>query len=178
MKLLKGNKSGLTLIESLAVIGLAALVIAGALILFGTAQDQRRVTAETTNISNIMKRMEEVFSEDDITLITMSQMITAGVFTASMKVNGAGDEIYNSWNGSVIVTPQDFSTYDVEYQSVPVDEVCIDLVKATRKGGFDEISIGGTVEDITDINISDIIDRCSEETVGANYVTIIWSMTN
>ena len=52
MKLLKGNKSGLTLIESLAVIGLAALVIAGALILFGNAQDSRRVTAETTNISN------------------------------------------------------------------------------------------------------------------------------
>ena len=178
MKLLKGNKSGITLIEALAVIGLGALLIASGLILFGNAQDQNRIKNETTNLSNVLKRMEEVFSEDDITGITMAEMVTAGVFNDSMKINAAGDTVYNSWNGTVTVTPQDFATYDVVYTSVPVDEVCIDFVKATRKVGFDEITVGGNSDDITDITISNIINWCDEGTVGANYVDITWSMTN
>lgn len=179
MKLLKGNKSGITLIEALAVIGLGALLIAGGLILFGNAQDQNRIKNETTNISNVLKRMEEVFSEDDISGIDMDEMIIAGVFNDSMKINAAGDTVYNSWNGTVVITPQDVSTYDVTYTSVPVDEVCIDFIKSTRKVGFDTIQIGaGAAEDVTDITISDIIAGCSEAVVGANYVDIIWAMTN
>lgn len=179
MKLLKGNKSGLTLIESLAAIGLAALVIAGALILFGNAQDARRVTAETTNISNVLKRMEEVFLEDslvDPANIEMSEMIIAGVFNDSMKITG--DVVYNSWNGTVLITPQGPATYDVQYTNVPVDEVCVDLVRSTRKVGFDEIDVGGNSDDISNISISNIINWCDEATVGSNYVTITWSMTN
>lgn len=178
MKLLKGNKSGLTLIESLAVIGLAALVIAGALILFGNAQDQRRVTAETTNISNVLKRMEEVFNEDDLTTLDSDpeDFIRAGVFNDSMKV--IGTDVYHSWNGLATIQVNGPASYGLQYTSVPTGEPCIDLVRSTRKVGFDEISIGGTAEDITDISISDIITRCDEDTVGANYVDIVWSMTN
>lgn len=179
MKLLKGNKSGLTLIESLAVIGLAALVIAGALILFGNAQDSRRVTAETTNISNVLKRMEEVFAEDDLEgadVTNPDDFITAGVFNDSMKI--VGTQIFHSWNNEVQITVTGPASYDLTYLQIPADEPCIDLVRSTRKVGFDEISINGTVEDITDLSVSEIITRCSEASVGANYVDVIWSMTN
>lgn len=174
MKLLKGNKSGLTLIESLAVIGLAALVIAGALILFGNAQDARRVTAETTNISNVLKRMEEVFGEDPLdTPITMEEMIIAGVFNASMKQTDS--TVTNSWSGAVTVTPTGISTYDLTYENVPTGEVCIDLIRGTRKIGFDRISsTGGLDEDVTDMTISQIIANCDDAT-GTNYVNITWS---
>tara|TARA_Y100000588_G_scaffold186797_1_gene200892 strand:- start:19909 stop:20445 length:537 start_codon:yes stop_codon:yes gene_type:complete len=174
MKLLKGNKSGLTLIESLAVIGLAALVIAGALILFGNAQDARRVTAETTNISNVLKRMEEVFGEDPLdTPITMEEMIIAGVFNASMKQTAS--TVTNSWSGDVTVTPTGISTYDLTYTNVPTGEVCIDLIRGTRKVGFDRISsTGGLDEDVTDMTISQIIANC-DDAGGTNYVNITWS---
>ena len=174
MKLLKGNKSGLTLIESLAVIGLAALVIAGALILFGNAQDARRVTAETTNISNVLKRMEEVFGEDPLdTPITMEEMIIAGVFNASMKQTDS--TVTNSWSGDVTVTPTGISTYDLTYTNVPTGEVCIDLIRGTRKIGFDRISsTGGLDEDVTDMTISQIIANC-DDAGGTNYVDITWS---
>lgn len=175
MKLLKGNKSGLTLIESLAVIGLAALVIAGALILFGNAQDARRVTAETTNISNVLKRMEEVFGEDplDDPIITMEEMIIAGVFNASMKQTV--DTVTNSWSGTVTVTPTGTSTYDLTYTNIPTGEVCIDLIRGTRKIGFDRISsTGGLDGDVTDMTISQIIANC-DDAGGTNYVNITWS---
>lgn len=174
MKLLKGNKSGLTLIESLAVIGLAALVIAGALILFGNAQDARRVTAEITNISNVLKRMEEVFGEDPLdTPITMEEMIVAGVFNASMKQTV--DTVTNSWSGDVTVTPTGISTYDLTYTNVPTGEVCIDLIRGTRKIGFDSISsTGGLDEDVTAMTISQIISNC-DDAGGTNYVNITWS---
>lgn len=176
MKLLKGNKSGLTLIESLAVIGLAALVIAGALILFGNAQDSRRVTAEITNISNVLKRMDEVFSEDDISGITMNEMIIAGVFAESMKKTDS--LVYNAWSGEVRVEPipGTVSSYNLVYENVPTGEVCIDLIRGTRKVGFDRISsTGGLDEDVTDMTISQIIANC-DESGGTNYVNINWSI--
>lgn len=177
MKLLKGNKSGLTLIESLAVIGLAALVIAGALILFGNAQDQRRVTAETTNISNVLKRMEEVFNEDDLSTIDRNpeDFIDAGVFNDSMKI--IGTDVYHSWNGLATIEVNGPASYGLKYTSVPTGEPCIDLVRATRKVGFDNISIDGNDEDVSDISISDIILRCDDSGTN-NYVEIVWSMTN
>ena len=176
MKLLKGNKSGLTLIESLAVIGLAALVIAGALILFGNAQDARRVTAETTNISNVLKRMEEVFGEDPLdTPITMGEMIIAGVFNSSMKIDEPNAIVYNSWSGEVTITPTGVSTYDLTYENVPTGEVCVDLIRGTRKIGFDRISsTGGLDEDVTGMTISQIIANC-DDAGGTNYVDITWS---
>ena len=177
MKLLKGNKSGLTLIESLAVIGLTALVIAGALILFGNAQDARRVTAETTNISNVLKRMEEVFGEDslDAPAITMGEMIIAGVFNSSMKIDEPSEIVYNSWSGTVTVTPTGTSTYDLTYTNVPTGEVCIDLIRGTRKIGFDSISsTGGLAGDVTAMTISQIIANC-DDAGGTNYVNITWS---
>ena len=172
MKLLQGKKSGITLIEALIVFAAAVGLIAGGLKLYKNLQNTTNIKDETTNISGIIKRMGEVFGEDDLTSITQAEMVQAGVFASGMKIIGA-DVVKNAWNGDVEITPNGTSAYSLEYTNVPTGDPCIDLAKATRKMGFDNMSIGGTDEDTTDITISDIISHCDDTT--NNYVVFIWS---
>lgn len=174
MSLLKGKKSGITLIEALIVFAAGVGLIAGGLKLYGNLQNTGNIKDETTNISAILKRMNEVFAEDDITSLTMEEMVQAGVFK-NMKVIGA-DAVKNIWNGVVNIDPAAITgtgIYTLTYENVPTGDPCIDLAKATRKMGFDTMSIDGTSEDVSDITINDIISLC-ENTSTANYVEFQW----
>ena len=98
--------------------------------------------------------MEEVFAEDDLEggdVRNPEDFITAGVFNDSMKI--VGTRIFHSWNNEVQITVTGPASYDLTYLQIPADEPCIDLVRSTRKVGFDEISINGTVEDLSLIHI-------------------------
>ncbi len=85
-----------------------------------------------------------------------------------------GSDVYNAWNGEVSIAVTGPATYTLTYQNVPTGDPCIDLGKATRKMGFDSMSIDGNDEDVTDISINDIISHCDSSGTN-NYVEFIWT---
>jgi hypothetical protein len=175
MNLLKGKKSGITLIEALIVFAAGVGLIAGGLKLYGNLQNSTNVKNESTNISSIAKRMNELFSEDDLTDVTMpDDLVVGGVFPNGMKIKS--NIVTHAWNDVVEIAATGASAWKLTYKQVATGDSCIDLVTATRKMGFDQITINGAAYEASDITISNIIENC-DATGTVNYVDIVWEYT-
>jgi len=176
MNLLKGKKSGITIIEGLIVFAAAIALVATGLALYKNLQNSGNIKNETTNIASIIKRVTEVFGEDDMSSLVITDFINAGVYAPGTRI--ISDVVYHAWNGTIVITPTAEATWDLTYTRVPVGDACIDLVSNTRKIGFDNINISGgngaMDKDVTDIIPTDITSACSEDG-GNNEVTIVWS---
>ena len=173
MNLLKGKKSGITLIEALIVFAAGVGLIAGGLKLYGNLQNSTNVKNESTNISSIAKRMNELFSQDDLNDVAMpNDLVVGGVFPTGMKISST-NIVSHAWNGTVVVEATGSSAWKLTYFKVATGDSCIDLASATRQMGFDQITINAQAYEASDITISNIIKEC-DATGTANYVDIIW----
>ena len=176
MKLLQGKKSGITLIEALIVFAAGVGLIAAGLKLYSNLQNSGNIKDETTNISNIIKRMGEIFGEDDMTEVMTSPqtVIDAGVFAPGTKIIGA--DVFNKWNGRITLDDTGVSTWSLTYTRVPLGDACLDLVNNTKNVGFDRIQI--TSDSSIDLDVSDItstiLSAACADGGALNEATIVW----
>lgn len=181
MNLLKGKKSGITLIEALIVIALGIGLIAAGLVLFSSGQNTNKVKEETSNIGQIYTKLSSIYQSDSIpTSGLQADAVKAGVFGKSLRINATN--VFNSWEGAVTLTRVDDLRYTLTYANVPEGQPCVDLVNATRKSGFKRMSIQGApgmpVEVISGITQNEIITGCDNTASGVDVVEITWYNSN
>ncbi len=155
---------GASLLEGIAYLGVAAIVVLGAVSLltnaFSSAQTNRaaeEIISIRTAVKKLYMGQAASYGTGDFT----ASLITARVFPSTLAVNGTGASatITNSWNGEVTVTGNT-STFTLTYDNVPRD-ACINLVSGAS--GWTRINQGTneiTAFPATPANAADV---CSDD---------------
>ncbi|GAA4023197.1 type 4 pilus major pilin [Actimicrobium antarcticum] len=135
------QQRGASLLEGIAYLGIAAIVVLGAVSLltgaFSSAQSNR-VVEEVISIRTGVKKlyMGQASSYGAVSL--NANLISANVFPATLAV-GAGAAVTNTWGGTVTVTGAG-SAFTIAYTLVPTD-ACINIISGAS--GWTSIASGG-----------------------------------
>lgn len=121
------KQRGASLLEGIAYLGIAALVILGAVSLltgaFSSAQSNRaseELVSIRTNVKKLYMGQANSYTAGAMT----TALNTAGVFPTTLAANGAN--MTNSWGGNVTVTGAG-STFTITYTGVPQAD-CISML--------------------------------------------------
>jgi hypothetical protein len=127
---------GASLLEGIAYLGIAAIIILGAVSLlsnaFGSAHTNRsygELTSIRTGVKKLYMGQSAAFGMGELT----ETLIGAKVYPTSLFVSG--NTVKNSWNGKIVVTGAG-NTFTISYAAVPKD-VCVNMVS----GGNDWIAL-------------------------------------
>lgn len=133
------NQRGASLLEGIAYLGIAAIVILGAVSLlasaFGSAQSNQSIE-EVVSIRTAVKKLYsgQAYGAGDIT----GTLITARALPGSLRPNADNTAVTNSWSGAVtVVGAADGSTFAITYTLVPQD-VCVNMISGAT--GWSQIS--------------------------------------
>ena len=148
MKALSNNfnggsrQKGLTLIELMISLSIAAIVLAGIYAVYqGTTNDQS-TTTEIRSAQAIASKIRNIFpnGRNNYSGLSNQMVINAQGFPANM--NTSGTTVYNTWAGTVTVAANAAPGFDITYGSVP-KYACQPFV-AGAEVGFYAIKIGTT----------------------------------
>lgn len=172
-KLLKGNKSGLTLIEALAVIALGALVITGMILAFGDGQDSIKQNEAITEIADITKELQKTFANESSTGLDNSVAISAGMLPTSTRNNSneATGVIKSKLDGEYVIagSSTDGNDFSLTANGLDTTEKCLTAYQAGRSIGYDRIDINGTENNTPDWTLTTATTACN----GASPATVI-----
>lgn len=137
------KQAGLTLIEAIAFLGILALVVVGALSLYGTASSSQSSTAHISELQALKTATQQLWAgQGGYGSVSLNDtLIAAKRVPTSLPVSGS--TITNAWSGAVTVTGVT-STFTVDTTLVPKD-VCVTLMTAGGSG-WKSVKVGaGTV---------------------------------
>ncbi|KAB0632285.1 pilus assembly protein [Burkholderia stagnalis] len=162
------KERGASLLESIAYLGVAAIVIVGAIALLGSAfssANTNRLAEELNAIQTGTKKlyMGQVNNYGNGADLN-ANLVAARVFPSTLPVNGA--VVSNAWGGNVAVTGQG-QTFTVAYTNVPRD-ICINTL--TAGGNWRTVAIGQNGRAIPyPVSPTDATAACADNT------TITWT---
>ena len=125
------RQRGASLLEGIAYLGIAAIIILGAVALLSSAfsgANTNRGYEEITSIRTGVKRLYMGQSASYGTGSLNETLIIAKVFPTSLAINGTS--VKNTWNGEIDVTGVN-NNFTISYPSVP-KEVCINMVSGSN----------------------------------------------
>jgi hypothetical protein len=138
---------GATLLEAIAYLGVAAIVIIGAISLLNGAfssassnQTAEQITAIQTGIKKLYMGQTNGYNN-----LSTSVAISAGVVPTTLVISTANNTVTNSWGGGVKINGTGAGTFTIEFDAVPKD-VCINAVSAG--GTWAAVSVGGNAQTV------------------------------
>jgi len=145
MKSVKVNmqsQRGASLLESIAFLGIAAIIILGAVaLLLGSfsSANTNRTQQEVTSIRNGVKKLFMGQSASYGTGSLNATLVNSKVFPTTLAVD-TSNNVFNAWNGAVNVDGAT-ANFTIGYANVPKD-VCINL--AAANGDWLALEVNGT----------------------------------
>ena len=137
------SQLGLTLIETLVSLAIFALVVGGALALFGSASSSQTTTQMTSDLSAIRAATKSLFfGQGGYGAVSLNEVLINGKKVPStMPITGVAPArvINHSQNGTVTVTGGN-TQFTVALTNVSTD-VCIGIASAN---GWSSLQIGAT----------------------------------
>lgn len=178
-KLNRKSNKGMSLVELLLVVGLAAIILAGMFVAYNKVQSTNAANTEATNISTLRAGIKNLYgASSNYAGVTPTVLLSARVVPDSMRT-ATGTTINNTFGGTVAVVPSTFAgnannSFAITYPNVPVD-VCAKLVVAVSQS-FNLVTVNGTPVKNTstatgnDINIATLATSCATNNAGATLV--------
>ena len=168
----KGRRKGLTLIESLVVVGILLGIVAVALTLYGTVKNRLDVKNESENISIIYSQIKDLYSDEGTKDLTNTVAVQLGVIPKKMNVNSDGKTVYNTWGGKVDVKGNGDNGFILTYPKVPSGSVCVDLIRNQRKVGWDKYGVGSSANtQFSGLSNKDLTVSCAST---KDYVDVVF----
>ncbi|MFZ6774452.1 type 4 pilus major pilin [Undibacterium sp. SXout7W] len=169
------RQRGASLLEGIAYLAVAALVILGAVSLltsaFSSAQSNRaseEVVSIRTGVRKLYTGQSNSYGTVDIT----ANLNTARIFPTTLTANTAGTTttMNNSWGGAVTVTGSGGgSTFTIAYTLVPQD-ACINMISGAS--GWTQINVGGANAITTfPATPADANTACATATNNINFIS-------
>ncbi|WP_431824389.1 type 4 pilus major pilin [Burkholderia sp. F1] len=161
------KQRGASLLESIAYLGVAAIVIVGAIALLGSAfssANTNRLAEELNAIQTGTKKlyMGQVNNYGSESL--NSNLVAAKVFPGTLPTDSK-DAVSNAWGGSVSVKGSG-QTFTVTYTKVPRD-VCINTL--TAGGNWQSAKVGNTSEVKYPVSPTEATKACTDD------ATVTWT---
>lgn len=168
---LNNNQKGLTLIESLVVVGILLGIVAVALTLYGTVRDRLNVKNESENASLIYSQVVDLYSDEATSGLTnMAAAVDAGIIPKKMSI--IGKIVTDSWGGVVALEGDGTTGFTLTYPRVPSGDVCVSFVKNQKKVGWDQASANAKKLVYSTAKNSDIASACTNT---ADYIPVTFT---
>ena len=140
------RERGASLLEGIAYLGIAAIVVLGAVSLLTNAFGSAKANQTTEELTALRTAVRKLYAGQPYTNGTLqTALITANAIPNTLVQDGAGG-ITNTWAGAVTLTGASASTFTIAYAGVPKD-VCVAVVSGAN--GWARISNGTAAQDIT-----------------------------
>lgn len=158
--LMNKKEKGLTLIESLVVVGILLGIVAIALTLYGTVMNRLNVKNESENISFMFAQVTDLFSEEGTDDLNNELALQAGIIPKKMRVvNGT---VYNAWDGKLTIEQGNgANSFEIKTEKVPSGDVCVNLVRNQRKVGWDSYEVGTQGEAYSEMKTTSVSKNCN-----------------
>lgn len=181
MKSLNFNRNtakGFSLIELLLVLGVLAILLVAAFVVYPQVRDRNQANAEVSNLTTIKANINNLYAARGGNYAGLSNevAVNARVFPQNMVVGDAtdADAVQASWGGTVTVdegtTPREFT---ISYTNVP-DGVCLGLVSGAA-GNFTDIAVGtgssGIIDGDGQFDPGAAASACAAEATGGRTIT-------
>lgn len=174
---INNNQKGLTLIESLVVVGILLGIVAVALTLYGTVRDRLNVKNESENASLIYSQVVDLYSDEATGgsdgLKNMAAAVDAGIIPKKMSI--IGQKVTDSWGGVVELKGVGTTGFELTFPRVPSGDVCVNFVKNQKKVGWDTYSVEGSPKPYSGSSNSEISGVCKTT---KDYVKIMFARTD
>ena len=122
------RQRGASLLEAIAYLGVAAVVVLAAVSLlqnaFGSARSNQ-TTEELTGLRTTVRKMYTGQSYNDNAML--ANMITARAVPGTLSIAADGSTINNTWGGTVNIASSNAATFTITYTKMPAD-VCMTVV--------------------------------------------------
>jgi X-X-X-Leu-X-X-Gly heptad repeat protein len=135
----RGAQRGASLLEAIAYLGIAAIVVIGAVALLNGAFSSAGTNELAEQVNAIQTGVKKLYmgQANGYTGVTNSVLESAGVFPSTIPVASDGTAT-NTWGGDVTVASAAVGTFTIEYKNVPTS-VCINAV--TAGGSWNSVSV-------------------------------------
>ncbi|TKC86959.1 pilus assembly protein [Trinickia terrae] len=163
----RGAQRGASLLEAIAYLGIAAIVVIGAVALLNGAFNAAGTNELSEQVNAIQAGVKKLYMGQTAGYANVSNSVlqAAGVFPATVPVASTGTAT-DTWGGSVTVTGT-ATNFSIEYQNVP-PAVCINAV--TTGGSWSSIKVGTATITTLPIDPSTAQTDC-----GTGAVNITWT---
>lgn len=141
------RQRGASLLEAIAYLGVAAVVVLAAVSLlqnaFGSARSNQ-TTEELTGLRTAVRKMYSGQPYNDAAML--ANMITAKAIPGTLTIAADGKTINNTWGGTVTPASANAGTFTITYTQMPAD-VCMNVVSGAT--GWTKIADGADANQIT-----------------------------
>ena len=140
------RQRGASLLEAIAYLGVAAMVVLAAVSLlqnaFGGARSNQTLEELTGLRTNVRKMYAgQSYADDKM----QANLVTAKAIPTTLRITGT-DTVANTWGGATTVEKVDASSFKITYTLVPQD-VCVNVVSGAT--GWTKIADGTGAHPIT-----------------------------
>jgi hypothetical protein len=156
------RQCGASLLEGIAYLGIAAIVILGAVSLlasaFGNAQANRS-TEETVSLRTAARKL---YSGQPYPAAMTAQLIGAKAIPGTMNVDAVNNTVANAFGGAVTIAgAAGGGSFTIGYNAVPQD-VCINMLSGAS--GWISVGQGATVVATMPLTAANATAICSQAT--------------
>lgn len=164
------KQRGASLLEAIAYLGIAAIVVIGAVALLSGAFSSANTNQLNEQVNSIQTGVKKLYmgQSGGYTGLTNSVLATAGVLPTTLQPAATGSTITDEWAGDVTITGGG-NTFTIEFTNVP-QSVCVNTV--TAGGNWTGILINTVDETTLPITPAKASTDCSTSTN-----TITWTST-
>ena len=148
----RNNARGFSLIELLLVLGVLAILLVAAFVVYPQVRDRNQANAEVSNLTTIKANINNLYASKggNYTGLTNTVALNARAYPQNMVIAAGADPVANpaaaaaAWGGAVttVVNAGSARLFDITYAAVP-DGVCLGLVSGAA-GNFENITVDGT----------------------------------
>ena len=142
------QQRGFSLVELLLVLGVLAILLVAAFVVFPQVRDRNQANAEVTNLTTIKANVSNLYASrgGNYTGLTNTVAINARVYPSGMISAAVGSNpaaAVASWGGAVTTeAATNPRRFQVTYNGVPPG-VCLGLVSGAA-GNYEQITVGST----------------------------------
>lgn len=141
LKSLLSKQHGASLLEGIAYLGVAAIVILGAISLLGGALNGAQANRAVEEVTALRTAIQKLYSGQTYPVQNITAaVISAGAIPGTLRVDIPNSTVTNSWNGGVILNGATASTFTITYNDVP-QNVCVNMVSGAT--GWNSIGVNG-----------------------------------
>lgn len=174
----KSAQRGLSLIEASMVLALSAVVVAGAVMYYGSAAENSKVQRVQGQIGGIQAAVASLYAnQTSYTGITAELLKNSGALPNSYF--DSQNQIVNPWTGTVEIAVDsiDNTKYTLTYNKIPA-RACVKLLTSDPGTSLRGVSVDGTdVDENLPLDLTAAIDKCDSENTPNGAVDIVYTLS-